>query len=81
MLKSNRKPTILYQPQLASCEMKEGDTYVSVHDQLRYRQHRYSDGAFMGDGLMGVGGRAMISSVSERKLVGETDRSRGAKLR
>ena len=52
---------------------------MSVHDQLRHRRHRYSDGAFMGDGLMGEGGRAMNgSSVSEKELVGETDRYRGA---
>ena len=81
MTKSNIKSTILYQPQLASCETKEGDTYVSVHDQLRHRRHGYPDGAFMGDGLMGEGGKAMRSSVSERKLVGETDWSRGVKLR
>ncbi len=32
-VKSNRNPTILYQPQLASWETKAGNTYLSVHDR------------------------------------------------
>jgi len=51
---------------------------MSVHNRLRHRPYRYSDGGCVDDGLMGEGGRAMRSSASERELVGETDQSRGA---
>ncbi len=51
---------------------------MSVHNRLRHRRYGYPDGACVGGDLMGEGGRAMRSSVSERELVGETDRSRGA---
>ena len=46
---------------------------MSVHDRLRHGRYGCSDGASLGDGLVGECGRAMRSSISERELVGETD--------
>ena len=62
---------------LASWETKQGETYMFVYNRPRHRRYGCPDGACVNDGLVGEGGRAMRSSVSERGLVGETDRSQG----
>ena len=46
---------------------------MSVHDKLRHRRYGCSDGASVGDELVGENGSAMRPRVSERELVGERD--------
>lgn len=46
---------------------------MSASDWLLYRRYGRFDDTCVRDGPMIEGGSAMISSVSERELVGETD--------
>src|SRR5258706_6428022 len=65
----NKKSTILYRQQLASW-----DTKKAIRTCLCMTGFAIDGmGVSMDDGLVGEGGRARRSSVSERELVGETN--------
>ena len=73
MSKNSQKVQYYISHKWVSWQMKESDSYMSVHDQLHHRQYGCSDGACMGDGLASEGATTMILSVHKRELVGGMD--------